>query len=117
MRAVVFGIALFAAAWTVHAAQNDPAALRSALTFHASFDGTLDAAHALGNPKLMTAASLARRAEATAGLPPGGETVHAKGEGKFGDALKMTIRRKPVVYFEAAKNVAYSASNWSGTVS
>jgi hypothetical protein len=93
------------------------AALLAALTFYAPFDGTLDAARALGNPKLMTAASLARRAEATAGLPTGGETIHAKGEGKFGDALKMTIRRKPVVYFEAARNVAYSASNWSGTVS
>jgi hypothetical protein len=93
------------------------AALLAALTFHASFDGTLDALRAAGNATLMTAPSLARRAEATPGLPAGGETIHAKGEGKFGDALKMTVRRKPVVYFEAAKNVAYAASNWSGTVS
>ena len=96
-------------------AQTD--ALRGALTFHAPFDGGLDAAHAAGNAKLYTAPSLARRAEATAGLPANGETVHAKGEGKFGDALRMTIRRKPVVYFEAAKNVAYAPANWSGTVS
>ena len=121
MRFSLLGIALFVAAALVAPrsldaiAQSD--ALRAALTFHAPFDGTLDAAHAAGNAKLYTAPSLARRAEATPGLPAAGETVHSKGEGKFGDALRMTIRRKPVVYFEAAKNVAYSASNWSGTVS
>lgn len=96
-------------------AQNSP--LRSALTFHASFDGSLDAAHAAGNPKLYTAPTMARRAEATPGLPAGGETVQAKGAGRFGDALKFNQRRKPVVYFEAAKNVPYAAANWSGTVS
>src|SRR4051812_39667711 len=79
-------------------------ALRSALTFHAPFDGSVDASHALGNPKLYTAPSLARRAEAIAGLPAGGETVQAKDAGRFGDALKFNQRRKPVVFFEAGRN-------------
>jgi hypothetical protein len=92
-------------------------ALRDALTFHASFDGSLDAVHAAGNPTLYTAPSIARRQDATPGLPPGGETVQAKGAGRFGDALRFTQRRKPVVYFEAARNVPYAAANWNGTVS
>jgi hypothetical protein len=92
-------------------------ALRSALTFHASFDSSVDAVHAAGNPKLYTAPSIARRAEATLGLPAGGETVQARGAGRFGDALKFNQRRKPVVYFEAARNVAYKPVDWSGTVS
>jgi hypothetical protein len=97
------------------ARQND--ALRKALTFHASFDGSVDAVHAAGNPRLYTAPSLARRQEAKPGLPDTGETRLAAGEGKFGDALRFTVRRKPPVYFEGARNLAYDTSNWSGTVS
>jgi hypothetical protein len=92
-------------------------AIRSALTFHAPFDGGVDAMHAAGNPKLYSAPSLARRAEAVPGLPSGGETVHAKAAGRFGDALRFNQRRKPVVYFEAGRNIAYKPADWSGTVS
>jgi len=92
-------------------------ALRQALTFHASFDGSVDAAHADGNRTLYSAPSMARRAEAAAGLPSTGEVVHAKGAGKFGDALRFMQRRKPAVFFEADRNVAYRTENWSGTVS
>jgi hypothetical protein len=99
------------------AAATQAPALRSALTFHAPFDGSVDAAHAAGNAKLHTAPTLARRAEATPGWPATGETVQAKGAGRFGDALKFNVRRKPVVYFEAAGNVAYKPADWSGTVS
>ena len=98
-------------------AQTSPAALRAALTFHASFDGTADAVFAAGNPKVATAPSMSRRQESTPGLPVGGEAVLATGAGRFGDALRFTQRRKPAVYFEAGRNVAYQAANWSGTVS
>ena len=84
---------------------QDP--LRQALAFHASFDNGLDAAFALGNPKLLTAPTFARRAEATPGLPVTGETTHAKGQGRFGDALRFTTRRKPLVFFEGGPNVPY----------
>jgi hypothetical protein len=96
-------------------AQTEP--LRQALTFHASFDGSVDAAHAAGNPKLYSAPSMARRAEAAPGLPATGEVVHAKGVGRFGDALRFMQRRKPAVFFEADRNMAYGTENWSGTVS
>ena len=99
-------------------AQTD--ALRQALTFHASFDGTVDAAHAAGDPKLYTIAMVGRGQPAlppTTGLPASGETVHARGAGRFGDALRFTQRRKPRVFFQADRNVAYEAADWSGTVS
>ena len=107
--------ALVASAAALGAARQ--ASLRQALTFHASFDGSLDAAHAAGNPKLMSAPTFGRRAEGTAGLPASGETKHAMNEGRFGDALRFTTRRKPAVFFEGGKNVAYQSANWNGTVS
>jgi hypothetical protein len=94
-----------------------PAAWRQALTFHASFDHGLNADFAAGDPKLYTAPSAARRAEATPGLPAFGETRLAEGQGRFGHALRFTKKRAPLVFFSAAKNVTYQPTNWSGTVS
>ena len=100
------------------ASQATPGAgLRAAVTFHASFDGTLHAMHAAGDRSLYWAPSLKERQNATAGLPPTGETLHAMGAGRFGDALRFTRRRAPVVFFRAARNIPYAASDWSGTVS
>lgn len=92
-------------------------ALRQALTFHASFDGKVDAAHAAGDPALHWAASLKERQSANRGLPPGGEVQHAPGAGRFGDALRFTRRKSPVVFFRALRNMPYGKSNWEGTVS
>lgn len=92
-------------------------ALGDALTFHASFDGTTDAARAAGDAALYWAASLKERQDATAGLPPSGEVQHARGAGRFGDALRFTKRKSPVVFFRALRNMPYDASNWDGTVS
>lgn len=92
-------------------------ALASALTFHASFDGSTDAAYAAGDPRLYSAPSSARRQEATPGLPETGEIEHARSQGRFGDALRFTVRRKPLVFFKAGANVPYTTEDWSGTVS
>ena len=113
------------AALVLHAAtepQQSPArgaaaSLREALTFHAAFDGTLAAAHAAGDPSLLWAPSMKERQEAKPGLPPSGEVQHAVGAGRFGDALRFTKRRSPLVFFRADRNMPYAASNWSGTVS
>jgi hypothetical protein len=90
---------------------------RAALTFHASFDGSVDAVHAAGDRSLYWAPSLKERQEAKTGLPPTGETQHATGAGRFGDALRFTKRRAPLVFFRAARNMPYAPSDWSGTVS
>src|SRR3990170_7766227 len=97
--------------------QPAPQALRQALTFHASFDGKVGAMHAAGEPSLHWAASMKERQDAKTGLPPTGETQHALGAGRFGDALRFTRRRAPLVFFRAQRNMRYASSDWSGTVS
>jgi hypothetical protein len=94
-----------------------PEALRSALTFHASFDGKTDAAHAAGDPKLYWAPTSKQRQDAKPGLPESGEVQLAPGAGRFGDALRFTMKKSPIVFYRAANNVPYSAADWSGTVS
>ena len=94
-----------------------PAALREALTFHAPFDGKVAALRAAGNADLRWAPSIRERQQAAAGLPPTGEVQHAVGAGRFGDALRFTKRRAPLVFFDADRNMPYAVSDWSGTVS
>ena len=92
-------------------------ALRQALTFHAPFDGTVEAAHAAGDRMLYSAPSLKQRQEATPGLAVGGPVQIAKGAGRFGDALRFTAKKAPVVFYRGAGNVAYAAKDWDGTLS
>ena len=92
-------------------------ALRQAIVFHASFDGAPDAQRAAGDPKLYWAPSMKQRGEAKPGLPVSGEVALAKGEGRFGDAVRFTARKSPIVFFRGAANMPYAASNWNGTVS
>lgn len=118
MQCAVF-VTVLAAGLAVLSQRSDGAAqnaLRQALTFHAPFDGKVDAAHAAGDPALYWAANLKARPEAKPGLPATG-VEHAKGAGRFGDALRFTAPKSPVVFFQAAKNMPYETSNWSGTVS
>jgi hypothetical protein len=91
--------------------------LRKALTVHASFDGGTEANFALGDKRLFHAASMSKRADAKPGLPESGETIIAPGQGRYGDALRFTRKKAPVVFFQAEKNVEYRPTNWSGAVS
>ncbi len=105
------------AAFTGCAARSDAdTSLRSALTFHASFDGQVDAGFALGDPVLYHAPGWEDREERTPGLPT--EVTHVDGGGRFGDGLEFAVGRNPViVLFDADRNVAFRDSSWSGTVS
>lgn len=92
------------------------ASLTDALTFHAPFDGTLDAVVALGDKTLYAAASRKDAAQALAGPPA--EAVHlARGEGRYGDALRIRLTSSPFVFFKGERNLAYRPHDWSGTVS
>jgi Concanavalin A-like lectin/glucanases superfamily len=95
----------------------DEATLRKTLAFHASFDGGVDAVHAAGDRALYWAPSSKQRQEARPGLPDSGEVVLARGEGRFGDALRFTKKRSPIVFFKGARNMPYQRENWSGSVS
>ncbi|MDQ3213379.1 MAG: LamG domain-containing protein [Acidobacteriota bacterium] len=92
-------------------------ALRQALTFHASFDGGVDAVRAAGDPALYTAPSFKQRGERIRGLPPGGEVVLERAAGRFGDALRFTKQKSPLVFFRGERNMPYQSQDWSGTVS
>ena len=114
---VSVAVSLTAAADSSSARRASQDALRTSLTFHASFDGGVNAAKAAGDPALYSAPAMKARDAATPGLPQSGEVVHARGEGRFGDALRFTRRKSPFVFFKAGKNVTYKARDWSGTVS
>jgi hypothetical protein len=92
------------------------APLAHALTFHASFDNGPDADFALGDATLYTAPSYQEQDAAAAGIgSPEIEIV--EGSGRFGNALEFKQKNTFAVFYRAADNVAFSASNWAGTVS
>jgi len=90
--------------------------LRESLTFHASFDKTVDADFAQGDKQLYTANSYKSREDAKPGLHHP-EVYLAPGAGRFGGALKFAKSNRKAVYYPAAKNVAYQPTSWNGTVS
>lgn len=91
--------------------------LANALVFHAGFDGGVGARVASGDPALYWAPTWNRRQEAQSGLPPSGDTRHAAGAGRFGDAIQFTRRGAPIVFFNGGPNLPYSAREWQGTAS
>ena len=96
--------------------QPPTSALATALTFHAPFDGGLDAAFASGDPRLYSAAD--RRAASTAS--PGVHPDHVRvvaGAGRHGDAIRIALKSSPLVFFRGERNIRYTARDWNGTVS
>ncbi len=95
----------------------DITSLRQALTFHASFDQGPDADFALGDRRVYTALSIKEPRRASPGLPTNGVVSLAKGEGRVGDALRFHRSAPELIHFQVAKNLAYTKTNWNGTVS
>jgi hypothetical protein len=94
------------------------AALASALTFHAGFDHGPDADFGAGDRRIYTARVDAD--EQTVRLTPGlgnPPIALAEGRGKFGAALEFTADNSHVLAFKAERNVAYSTSDFGGSVS
>ncbi|MBM3822163.1 MAG: LamG domain-containing protein [Verrucomicrobia bacterium] len=91
--------------------------LRSALTFHASFDHGLNADWARGDGQLYHAVSTKRPRVPVPGLPAQGTVEMVKDQGRFGHALRFTKKIPEAVFFKAKDNVAYSTGPWAGTVS
>ena len=94
----------------------DESALRKALTFHASFDGTPSSDFAKGDGTLW---SMVGKDQATEGLPAAARdrVDHQEGAGRFGDCLHFKSTEAPRVYFKAEKNFPYETSDWNGSVS
>ena len=91
--------------------------LQKALTFHAPFDGSADAAFARGDRTLYSAPSMKQAPVGTPGLPASGVVSLARGQGRFGDALHFHKKSPEMVFYRGEKNIDYQTQDWSGTVS
>src|SRR5262249_41960322 len=92
--------------------------LAEALTFHASFDDGPDADFSLGDGRIysVTVENGQETGELVPGLGQPALTI-AEGQGRFGAPLQFKLENSHVVLFKAARNVAYSRSDFGGTAS
>ena len=111
----VLTVALIAAS-ALSGADASPKALGKLLTFHAPFDGGIDARFGPGDKRIFTAASYKEQDAAKPGID-GTDVELAPGAGRFGDALRFKKKNTKAIFFRAEKNVTYTPANWSGTVS
>ncbi len=90
--------------------------LGEAMLFAASFDDGWDAGFAQGDRRLYAAPSYEEQEQATPGLTTFDIQI-AYDVGHFQHALKFNKKNEQAVFYRAQDNVAYSESNWQGTVS
>lgn len=116
---VVLSLALGLIPFRATAAEPDKESLRKALAFHAGFDGDADADFARGDKRVYTATNWegkSRLDSAKPGLHRADVTI-AKGQGKYGDALRFGKKTRGTIFYMGDKNMAYRPKDWSGTVS
>ena len=100
---------------TVSPADDATRALKESLTFHATFDATVDADFARGDKRLYTTTT-GKPEDGKPGMRRGDVTI-VTGKGRFGDAVRFSKKAKEVVYYRGKDNVAYKKTDWSGTIS
>ena len=93
---------------------EDAIGLSESLVFHASFDSSVDADFAKGDRRMYTAESL-KRAKVQPGLHSDAVQWVAKG-GRFGGALSFRKKSPKLVFYRGARNVAYAADRFQGTI-
>jgi hypothetical protein len=91
--------------------------LRNSLTFHASFDGRVDADFARGDPLLYHAPSRDEVDQRRPGVPGDGSVERVTGAGRYGDALRLSLGSRPLVFFRGRHNIHFAREGWSGTIS
>lgn len=90
--------------------------LKSALTLYASFDDTVNADFSKGDSKLYSVSNRKELDSAKVGLHKEGVTLQAT-NGKYGGALHYADKTKGYIYYKSLDNMAYSKSDWSGSIS
>ena len=112
------GTCLISLGWLVSRSNAQPGAgeLSQSLTFHASFDGQINANYAKGDGYLYTAKSFKDLHQAEAGLGNPNIQISA-GKGRYGDALDFKKKNEMAVFYKGGNNLSYSSEEWSGTVS
>ena len=86
-----------------------------ALIFRATFDRSVNADVAAGDPAIYTAKTLKRKQIAT-GLKSDGVQWRATG-GRSGGALQFTRKTDQLVFYKGGDNVPYKATDFQGSVS
>ncbi|MBI4909364.1 MAG: LamG domain-containing protein [Acidobacteria bacterium] len=89
--------------------------LRQALTFHANFDKGTDAVVALGDKRIYAAPTYKEQDAAKPGLE-GTDVTLAASAGRQGGALRFAKKNTRAVFYRGAKNVAFDAKGWTGTI-
>ncbi len=100
-----------------HWGEVEPRALRSALTFHASFEAGADADHAAGDPWVYVAPKMEAWDAAKPGIPGDVPVRVVDDGGKYGKALRFERKTDAVVFYRADRNVAWQRENWGGSAS
>ncbi len=90
--------------------------LKDHILFYSSFDGKTTADLAFGDAHIYTAKNYKEAANAKKGLHDA-NVVLAKDKGLKGDAIHFKESKTSAVFYKAYKNVGYSNTSWSGTVS
>ena len=119
---VVLGLALVATSPASTAAEIESQKsrieiLRSALTFHASFDTSADADFARGDRRVYTALDSGKRPTATPGLPAAEFVRLVPAAGRHGGALDFRGQTKQQVFYRGPENLGYRSGSWAGSVS
>jgi hypothetical protein len=109
---------LFALAGCAVAAPAPQAALRDALTFHASFDQGPDADFARGDRRVFTAEDRNKRDASAPGLSATGNAHIVAGAGRHGGgALEFRGASKQQVFYRGGANLGLVPVRWSGSAS
>ncbi len=90
--------------------------LKEALTFYASFDGSVDADFALGDGRMYTVPNRQARDSAQVGLHKP-DIRREDGKGKYGAGLVFTERSPGYIYYPSEKNIVYNTESWSASIS
>ncbi|EDP71695.1 hypothetical protein FBALC1_04387 [Flavobacteriales bacterium ALC-1] len=90
--------------------------LKSALTLYASFDNGVDADFALGDSKLYSVTDRKVLDSAKVGIHKEGVSL-VDDKGRYGNGLKYADKTKGYIYYKSSKNIAYSKTNWSSSIS
>lgn len=94
---------------------EDAGQLGKALSFHASFDKSVDADVARGDARLYTAPTLER-----ASMEPGlhaEEIAWDREQGRFGGSLSFLKKTEKVVFYKGGDNLRYAKTDFQGTLS
>lgn len=90
--------------------------LKSALTFYASYDSSVNADFALGNDQMYSVMNRKALDSSVVGLKKDSVSL-IRTKGKIGGALLFKDKTRGYIYYKSKNNISYNTKNWSGAIS